>query len=250
MKYAIIGGTGFEKLNLESSTKIVSTVYGEVELDIVSHKKADFIFLSRHGKDHSVAPHLVNYRANIEALKIMGVEYIYGICAVGSCNVSHITGDILLLNDFIDFTKSRVNTFYDGIVNPLKHVEMSNPYSTDLNILLKERLINKELKVKSKGVYVCTEGPRFETAAEIKFYSSIGADVVGMTNVPEVVLAKEKEINYSAVCYVTNLCTGLAEGNVEINYDFTNLKSGIIESIIDVFNSNEIDEIKSKTFFV
>lgn len=239
MKYAVIGGTGFEKPFEETSEVIVNTPYGKSS--IIVPKDKNYYFLSRHGEKHSLAPHKINYRANIWALHELGVEFIYAICAVGSIKKDFKPGSILLLKDFLDFTKSRTQTFFDGDILPLKHLEMSNPYSLSLNEAF-EKEFNEKL---NKGIYVATEGPRFETATEISFYRSIGGDVVGMTNVPEVILARELELEYSAICYVTNYCTGLVEyvneSDIAIAKE-TNRKK-ILSSIDHVF-SKEADLYK------
>ena len=188
---AIIGGTGVYDSGYKNTTKKLNTKYGEVELDIINIDGEDIVFLARHGKGHSVPPHLINYRANIMALKELGVEYIYATAAVGSCNENYYPGDIVVIKDFIDFTKSRPMTFFEGGDEPVKHVDMSDPYCKNMREKFYNTVKEFELDIKGDAVYICTEGPRFETASEIKMYKSLGGDVVGMTNVPEVVLAKE-----------------------------------------------------------
>lgn len=235
MKNAIIGGTGYERPFKNSKEVNIKTPFGEVQ--ILKPVDKNFYFLSRHGVNHSIAPHKINYRANIWALKHLGVEYIYSLCAVGSIKKEHSPGKILLARDFLDFTKSRVQTFYDGENYELRHLEMSQPYSPSLNTLF-EKYFPKKI---SYGTYVATEGPRFETEAEINFYNLIGGDIVGMTGVPEVILARELEMEYSCICTVTNYCTGLVKyvSEQEIATNKTSDKNLLISTLIKIFEKEE-----------
>lgn len=214
MTYAIIGGTGFEDPFVDPEVLKCETPFGPVE--VLRPKGEDFYFLSRHGRDHSLAPHLINYRANLWALKDLGVKYVYGLCAVGSLDVDLAPGSLGLAGDFIDFTQGRASTYHDGVFKPLAHLEMSRPYSEGLNQAFEEAL-GQDLP---RLVYVCTQGPRFESAAEINFYSLIGGQVVGMTNLPEVTLARELGIHYACILNISNLCTGLVD-RVEDVGDFS-----------------------------
>lgn len=208
MEKAIIGGTGVYNAG-EGIKKIVNTKYGDVEVDILTIEGEEIVFLARHGKKHSTPPHLINYRANIMALKKLGVKYVYTTAAVGSCNLNYEPGDIVVVNDFLDFTKSRIATFFEGGKESVKHVELSDPYCKNLRERFYHMAEKEGLKIKGEAVYVCTEGPRFETAQEIKMFKNLGGDVVGMTNVPEVVLAKELGMCYSTIGIISNWCTGI-----------------------------------------
>lgn len=210
MKYAIIGGTGVYNSAGKSTEKTVKTPFGEVLVYEVDNEGAPFIFLPRHGKGHNKPPHLVNYRGNVWALKELGVEKVVTTAAVGSMNEAFGIGDLVIINDFIDMTKNRPLTFFDG-ANGVAHVSMADPYCKGMRGVIKKESTGQGLTIAGEGVYVCTEGPRFETAAEIRFYKQIGGDVVGMTNVPEVVLAKELGLCYSAVGVITNWCTGMVK---------------------------------------
>ncbi len=210
MRRAIIGGTGVYGISDSAVSRNVSTPFGEVSVDILTLGGNEIVFLPRHGKKHGVPPHLINYRANMMALKQLEVSYIYATCAVGSCNTGYEPGDVVILTDFLDFTKSRAHTFHDGS-DGVKHTDMSDPYCGNLRGLLKQQAGSRNVAFKGNAVYVCTEGPRFETAAEIKMYRSMGGDVVGMTNIPEVNLAKELGMCYAAAGIVTNWCTGIHE---------------------------------------
>jgi len=210
MDKAIIGGTGVYDIGKGSRSTRIETEYGSAEVDIVNIEGEDIIFLARHGKGHSTPPHRINFRANMAALKQLGVKYIYATAAVGSCNDNYGPGDIVVLKDFIDMTKIRPLTFYEGQEGKVRHTDMSDPYCGNLRRRFMDA--SKELNINIKGgdaVYICTEGPRFETASEIKVYKMLGGDVVGMTNVPEVILAKELGMCYAAVGIITNWCTGM-----------------------------------------
>ncbi|QRN86644.1 S-methyl-5'-thioinosine phosphorylase [Clostridia bacterium] len=217
MRRAIIGGTGVYGVEGQNRQETVVTEYGAVTVDIQCYKGQEIVFLARHGKAHSVPPHLINYRANMMALKQLDVTHVYATCAVGSCNKEFTPGDIVVMRDFMDFTKSRAHTFYEG-ADGVKHTDMSEPYCHNLVERFYKESIRHNLKIRGNAVYVCTEGPRFETAAEIDFYHRNKGDVVGMTNVPEVVLAKELGMCYSAIGIVTNWCTGFANDE-EIGYE-------------------------------
>jgi len=155
---------------------------------------------------------MINYRANIEALKLVGVSKIIATNSVGSLNKDIAPGDFAIATDFLDFTKNRPTTFYDDKV---VHVDVTNPYCENLNSYIKSNF--KNIK---KGVYVCVEGPRFETAAEIKMFKNLGGDLIGMTGLPEVVLAREKEMCYSSICLVSNYGAGISNDKLTIDEVF------------------------------
>lgn len=234
---AIIGGTGVYSGGNESQKQIVQTKYGDVELDIMDLNGEPVVFLARHGSGHSVPPHLINYRANIMALKQIGVKYIYSTAAVGSCNENYAPGDVVIIKDFIDFTKSRPVTFFEGGVESVKHVDMTSPYCKNMGHKFYDKAEELALEIKGPAVYVCTEGPRFETASEIKMYKQMGGDVVGMTNVPEVVLAKELGMCYSTIGIISNWCTGFSgEFTVhDIQASIEGKKDKITEVFLKVF---------------
>lgn len=181
-------------------------------MDIGSLGDQSIVFMSRHGKGHTVPPHHVNYRANLWALKELGVRKIIATAAVGSLSSRYKLGDIVLLDQFLDFTKSRPQTFYEGGEQGVLHVDMTEPYCKSLQEVIRKAGNNSvsSISVKNAATYVCTEGPRFETPAEIKMYQLLGGDLVGMTSVPEVVLAKELGMCYASIGMVTNEAAGIA----------------------------------------
>jgi len=188
----------------------VETPYGTVEPVIGKLGKQDIVFMSRHGRDHAIPPHLVNYRGNIWALRELGVRKVVATAAVGSLSPNHQLGQLVLLNQFLDFTKSRPQTFYEGARQGVLHVDMTEPYCPAVREVIIDASEHLGLVVKNGACYVCTEGPRFETPAEIRMFQYLGADLVGMTSVPEVVLARELGMCYASIGMVTNEAAGIA----------------------------------------
>ena len=209
---AIIGGTGVYDPAIISDAKeeTVSTPYGETKLIAGKYKNKEVYFMNRHGAGHAVPPHLVNYRANIYALKNLGVQKVFATAAVGSLNLEMKPGEMVIMDQFLDFTKNRNQTFFDGGEIGVLHVDMTDPYCVELRKVLEQAALVKQLPCHNKGTYVCTEGPRFETPAEIKMYQQFNGDLVGMTSVPEVVLAKEAGLCYATVAMVTNFGAGIS----------------------------------------
>ena len=204
-KVGIIGGTGVDETIFSEKFKLakVSTKYGKVIVreGVVAGKTV--FYLNRHGR-HYCAPHQINYRANVMALKQKGVDCILATASVGSMNKALKPGDIILLADFIDFTQGRPQFF-----NVNLFTDISYPYDQKLTKLILKTAAWQKIKIQSGAVYVCTQGPRFESKAEIKMYRKLGADVVGMTQVPEVVLAAEAELPYAVIGLVTNPAAGV-----------------------------------------
>ncbi|WP_067935272.1 S-methyl-5'-thioadenosine phosphorylase [Alicyclobacillus kakegawensis] len=209
-QYAIIGGTGvYDPALLEQpETQVVDTPFGSAEVTVGRFRGKNVAFIPRHGRGHQVPPHRINYCANIWALKQLGVEQVFATTAVGSLKPDIHPGSFVIVDDFLDFTRSRPLTFFSE--GRVVHIDMSDPYCGRLRARLRATAEELGIPVHDGGTYVCTDGPRFETAAEIRMYASLGGAVVGMTSVPEVVLAKECELCYATVCMVTNYGTGLS----------------------------------------
>jgi 5'-methylthioadenosine phosphorylase len=209
---AIIGGTGVYDPNILTNIRDVevSTSFGDTVVKVGEYQGREVAFMNRHGAGHSVPPHLVNYRCNIAALKKLGVKSILATAAVGSLNPDMKPGDFVFVDQFLDFTKSRAQTFFEGGEQGVVHVDVTNPYCPELRQLMEKSAVELGLSFHQGGVYVTTEGPRFETPAEIKMYRLFGGDLVGMTSVPEVVLAREAEMCYATVCMVTNFAAGIS----------------------------------------
>ncbi len=213
MKIGVIGGTGLYDTGLFEKVegKKLLTKYGEVAVTYAELAGRQVFFMNRHGAGHKLPPHLVNYRANIAVFKQLGVDMIVATAAVGSLKKEIVPGSLVVLDQFIDFTCGREHTFFNGGENGVVHVDMTEPYCPQLRKVLIECAGEENLPVVEKGTYVCTQGPRFETPAEISMFAQLGGDVVGMTNVPEVSLAREAEICYGAVAVVTNYAAGISD---------------------------------------
>lgn len=209
-KTAIIGGTGFEKLLGKARQLRLGTPYGiPAPLYVGKINRKKIVLLLRHGPNHSIPPHKINYKANIYALYKIGVERILATNAVGAINLNFKPGDIVVPDDFVDFTKLRCTTFFDEA--PVTHIDVSQPYCPEIRKLLIETARRLGFNVRDKAVLVCTEGPRYETPAEIKMFRRLGCEVVGMTGIPEAVLARELEMCYASICYVSNMAAGIQE---------------------------------------
>lgn len=216
VKMAIIGGTGVYNPDImtDPQEETVSTPYGEVRLIVGNFRGRSVAFMNRHGAGHAVPPHLVNYRANIAALKKLGVKNVLATAAVGSLNPSMQPGHFVFVDQFLDFTKSRQTTFFDGGGAGVVHIDMTNPYCAELRDILSRAARSLGLISHPMGTYICAEGPRFETAAEIKMYRLFGGDLVGMTGVPEAALAREAEMCYATIAMVTNYAAGISPTNL------------------------------------
>ncbi len=211
-KVAIVGGSGvYDQHLLENARKIiVATRYGDVFLQGGLYRGREVFFLARHGPEHTLPPHRINYRANIAALKKIGVTAAVAIAAVGSLREDIAPGSRVLIDQFLDFTRGRDLTFFDGGADGVVHIDFSEPYCPSLRRFISRAADFLGQPLLIGGCYACTEGPRFETPAEIKMLSLLGADLVGMTNVPEVVLAREAGICYAAIALVTNYAAGIS----------------------------------------
>lgn len=209
---AIIGGTGVYDPRILANVReaTVSTPFGSVTYMVGEYAGKSVAFLPRHGSKHSIPPHLINYRANIWAMKKIGVRSILATTAVGSLNLAMKPGHFVLVDQFIDFTKGRTSSFYEGGERGVVHVDVTDPYCATLRKVVVKAAVNADIPIHEKGVYVCTEGPRFETPAEIRMFAKLDGDLVGMTNVPEVVLAREAEMCYSTISMVTNFAAGIS----------------------------------------
>jgi 5'-methylthioadenosine phosphorylase len=202
----IIGGTGvYDQEKFESIKEIkVYTPFGETS-DLVSvglYKNVKVAFIPRHGRNHTIPPHNVNYRANIWALKQLGVKLIIASSAVGSLREDYEPGNLVISDQLIDRTKKRLDTFYEG--GQICHISSADPFCQQLRLFLIEFATKLGLNVKKSGTYVCIEGPRFSTKAESKLFRMWKADIIGMTIYPECVLAREAELCYAPISMVTD----------------------------------------------
>ncbi|MHA2224401.1 MAG: MTAP family purine nucleoside phosphorylase [Candidatus Hodarchaeales archaeon] len=232
-KICFIGGSGFYELLTDSSEIAIETPFDSKPVKVLHQMKngIDTYFLPRHGSGHSIPPHKVNYHANIYALHSLGITRVIATSAVGSLRVSYQPGDYVILDQFIDFV--RPLTFFNGDfgvdfpsgaqLSGVVHVDMTSPYCSEIREAFSQ-VLKEDSRTHMKGTYAITNGPRFETAAEIKALEMLGADVVGMTNSSETVLCRELGICYCTIAVVTNMAAGLQK---EVNH----------QEVLDIFNS-------------
>ncbi|CAH1385203.1 S-methyl-5'-thioinosine phosphorylase [Candidatus Nitrotoga sp. M5] len=209
---AIIGGTGLTQLtNLEiSHRQVMRTPYGEPSGAITfGHlRQHEVMFIARHGYGHTIPPHEVNYRANLWALKEQGAQRVISVAAVGGIREDLLPGVIVLPDQIIDYTHGREFTYFDGRDCSVTHIDFTQPYSQELRQQILDAGRCADIPCLDGGVYAATQGPRLETAAEINRLERDGADMVGMTGMPEAALAKELGLNYAAIAVVVNHAAG------------------------------------------
>jgi 5'-methylthioadenosine phosphorylase len=212
---AIIGGSGLAELpGLEITRRqIVRTPYGEPSGPLTFGRvgNADVVFLARHGYGHTLAPHEINYRANIWALKEKGVGRVLAICTVGGIAPGLVSGRLASPHQIIDYTWGRKATFFEGAEQPVVHVDFTHPYCEETRRMIAEAAADAGVDVAPGGVYAAMPGPRLETAAEIDRLERDGADMVGMTGMPEAALARELQLPYAALAVVANAAAGRGE---------------------------------------
>ncbi len=213
---AIIGGTGLTQLSNLTILKReqLSTPYGAPSAEFVTGElnNTQVIFLARHGNPHSIAPHNINYRANIWGLKQLGVEQIIAVAAVGGISGDMAPAHIAIPDQIIDYSYGRKHTYFDEAA--LTHIDFTYPYSQKLRSRLISAAADAGIKITPLGTYGCTQGPRLETAAEIRRMEHDGCDLVGMTGMPEAALAKELAIEYAAISVIANWAAGKSEGEI------------------------------------
>jgi len=220
---AVIGGSGLTQLaNLEITRReIVRTPYGEPSGHVTfGHVgKAEAVFLARHGYGHTLAPHEVNYRANLWALKHEGVHEVVSVASVGGIRNDLWPGAIVLPHQIIDYTWGRASTFFEGPGAPVNHIDFTQPYSRGLRERLLKAAAGCGERINDGGVYAATQGPRLESAAEINRLEGDGADVVGMTGMPEAALAREISLEYAAIAVVANYAAGRGDSAQAVSLD-------------------------------
>jgi len=264
----IIGGSGLYQIDgIKILDEIaIETPFGKPsdKYIITQYKGRKVVFLPRHGKGHKYPPHLINFRANIWGFRKLGVDKILSISAVGGINPNLNPGDFVISDQFIDFTKSRVQTFYEGVCSKnddteikdevsellknkrVVHIDVTDPFCPEMRDVLIKVCDKNNFPFHQKGVYAATEGPRLETSAEIKFLRLIGADIVGMTLVPEIVLARELKMHFASISVVTNLAAGISQNRLtsdevvemmkEKNEQIKTVVLGFIENLQERFN--------------
>ena len=220
---AIIGGSGLTKLaNLDvTHREVMRTPYGDPSGAVTFGQLGGqpVAFLARHGYGHTIPPHEVNYRANLWALHKIGASGVVSVASVGSIRADLKPGDIVIPHQLIDYTWGRKSTYHEGCGVAVRHVDFTDPYDPALRQRLIEAAARAGMTVSDAAVYAVTQGPRLETAAEIDRFERDGADLVGMTAMPEAVLARELGLPYAAINLVANYAAGRADSRHGISFD-------------------------------
>jgi 5'-methylthioinosine phosphorylase len=229
--HAVIGGSGLSRLaNLEvTSRQVFRTPYGEPSGPLTFGRIGgrDLIFLARHGYGHTIAPHRVNYRANLWSLKEAGATRVVSIASVGGIRDDLSPGTLVLPHQIIDYTWGRTSTFFEGPDTAVTHIDFTEPYSATLGAAILEAAKACGEPLKQGAVYATTQGPRLETAAEIDRLARDGADIVGMTGMPEAALARELNLEYAAIGVIANFAAGRGDSARRIALEE-------IEGVLDV----------------
>lgn len=231
MTTAIIGGTGLTRiaeLNIIEKRKLATT-FGEPSAEFVLAELHGnpLVFLARHGDPHRIPPHKINYRANVWGLKQLGVSNIIAVAAVGGISSDMLPGHIAIPDQIIDYSYGREHSFFSDDLQHVTHIDFSYPYTEKLRKRLLDAAAHAGVMVSSYGVYGCTQGPRLETAAEIKRMAQDGCDLVGMTGMPEASLAKELDMAYANISVVANWGAGIIEGEITMPEIEANLERGM-----------------------
>ena len=269
-RLGIIGGSGlYEMPGVDiSNSHSLETPWGKPSAPILEckHKEQSFFFLSKHGIDHSISPTQINYRANVDAFKTLGVTDVLSLSSVGSLNEKISPGDFVIISQYIDFTKNRISTFFEDDI--VVHVSMASPTDETLMQISKTCLEKLHINYYFGGSYICIEGPQFSTQEESKLFRNWGCDVVGMTSMPEAKLCREASLRYLNIGMVTDFdCWHPDHENVEVSNVIStlgrnannakklipefmlNYSNSIINNNLDVYNSlvTAKDKIKKDT---
>ena len=250
-KLGIIGGSGLYKMEgfEKSKWKKINTPWGKPsdEILLASLEKEEICFIPRHSRGHIINPTNINFRANIDAMKQLGVTDIISVSAVGSLKEDLEPGKFVIVDQFIDRTFSRVKTFFDEEI--VAHVSMAKPTSAGLSNCCEAALKRLNIAHQVGGTYVVMEGPQFSTLAESNLYRTWGADVIGMTNMPEAKLAREAEIRYSTVAMVTDYdCWHPDHDEVDVSMVIQTLMKNaanaqnMIKEIIKTFKEHSVEK--------
>jgi 5'-methylthioinosine phosphorylase len=221
--YAIIGGSGLAKLSAlqKQRRRVMRSPYGEPSGALTFGQLAgrEVVFLARHGYGHTIAPHEINYRANVWALKELAVQGVFSVATVGGVRADLGPGTLVVPDQIIDYTHSRKNTFFEGAEARVTHIDFTLPYSARLRAALLEAARAAGEPIVDGATYACTQGPRLETAAEIERIAGDGGDLVGMTGMPEAALAREAGLEYAALGVVVNHAAGRGESRHQVKLE-------------------------------
>lgn len=212
----VIGGSGLDRLRELKviGRQVIPTPYGPPSAPVIhgSLDGGEAYFLARHGSGHTLAPHEVNYRANIWALKSLGIRRIVAINTVGAIRAGLAPGDLLLPDQIIDYTWGRAHTFHDNASGSVLHVDFTEPYSAEVRQMLRRAASAAEVPLSDGGTYGATQGPRLESRSEIDRMERDGCDMVGMTGMPEAALSRELGLEYASCCVAVNMAAGRGDG--------------------------------------
>lgn len=236
-RVGIFGGSGFYEFLDDVEEVSIETPYGPPSAPVTMGRIEDVTvaFLPRHGRKHELPPHRINYRANVWALKELGVSRIIGPCAAGSLREDVKPGDFVVCDQLVDRTHGRQDTFYDGPVTT--HVSFADPYCPELRTLAIETARSEGIAVHETGTVVTVQGPRFSTRSESSWYQAAGWEVINMTQYPEAYLARELEICYVSIALITDYDVGVAGEAAAVTH----------EEVIRVFNANN-DRLRALLF--
>jgi len=230
---AIIGGTGLTELSdleiLESEWP--ETRFGEPSASLIYGrlKSQEIVFLPRHGEQHRIPPHKINYRANIFALKARGVRSIVAVNAVGGITSQMAPQTICIPDQIIDYSYGRDQSFSDGTSDSVQHIDFTEPYHPNVRDALKRAAIASGIDIQYGGVYACTQGPRLESRAEVDRLERDGCDVVGMTGMPEAGLARELGLEYASINLVVNWAAGRSDEMLTMSSIAAQLDKGMVK---------------------
>lgn len=229
----IIGGSGLTDIDelKQRKQRLVRTPYGEASAPLVAGQLNghSIVFLARHGQGHTIPPHRVNYRANVYALAEAGVKSIVAVAAVGGIGDQFGAGRIVVPDQIIDYTHSRASTYFDGSTDGVTHVDFTYPYAEAIRAVMLASASRLGFDPHDGGCYAATQGPRFETAAEINRIEKDGGSIVGMTGMPEAVLARELGIDYATVALVVNPAAGRSAEIISLPQIMAELDGGMVK---------------------
>lgn len=228
---AIIGGTGLTHLDTLRITgqQTLATPYGEPSSPLTQGELGGraVVFLARHGPHHTLPPHRINYRANLWALHRLGVRWVIAVAAVGGIRADMTPGVLAFPDQLVDYTWGRASTFFEDPPRPVTHIDFTEPYCGELREHLIQAARGLQLDARETGAYAAVQGPRLETAAEVRRLERDGCDIVGMTGMPEAALARELELRYATCAVVANRAAGKAAGVITMAEIERNLVEGM-----------------------
>jgi len=239
----IIGGTGMDQWGEPEEIHRLETPYGipSSPLQEFHSSGARIVFLARHGRAHNIPPHRVNYRANCWAMKDMGVDHLLGVNAVGAIRSGIKESDLVLPDQIIDYTWGREHTISDSTDVPLLHADFEFPYDSELRKMLVAAAISSGVEIHDGATHGVVQGPRFESAAEVRRMQGDGCDLVGMTAMPEAALARELGLDYAGLCVISNIASGMSDDPVN-HQDIL----GVLKTAMD--NARELIRAVLETF--